>query len=86
MLGWGSRGAEGFFEKRHADSLCTAYSFECRWRPEFPFDHFGEKSQPNRDDFTVLYKARNRLIQKGILIVAEIARVGQSPVRPPESH
>ena len=73
MLGRGGRSSEGFFQERLSYPFSAAHIPERDRNPPLRLQHFGEKSQTHADDFAVLRKISDGLIEKGVLFPGKVA-------------
>jgi len=87
MLGVRLRRTECLLQECHAHSLGPADVTQGRQGPKLALDHLSEQGEPHRDDLAVLGKLGDRLIQKGVLVLGEIARpLRQVSVSDPEGR
>src|SRR6516164_2553336 len=85
MLRRGGRGGKRLVEKGDADAFHAADFFERDRRPEPALDHFGKESQPHGDDFAILSKPSDGLIEEGGLVFGTLDEVvWQATVGPPK--
>src|SRR4051794_25699803 len=76
---------ERLFQEGDAHALGAAdITHGCRG-PGLALDHLSEQSESHRDDFAVLGKAGDGLIEEGVLLLGDVTRaLGQVPVCSPE--
>src|SRR3954453_21050761 len=73
------------FQEGDAHALGAADITQGRRGPGLALDHLSEQSESHRDDFAVLGKAGDGLIEEGVLLLGDVTRaLWQVPVGGPE--